>query len=53
MQSFPNLPTKQCCPADQMQVTSGNNRHINIGWEGGGRSGIRDKEKLVSRKSTN
>ena len=52
-QSFPPLPTKQCCPADQRQVTSGNNEHVNIGWDIEGRSGIRDKEKLVSRKTTN
>ena len=36
-----------------MQVTSGNNNNVNIGWEGGGRSGIRDKEKLASYKTTN
>ena len=48
------IPIKQCqCPANQMQVTSGKNKHVNIGWEGGGRSGIRDKEKLASRKTTN
>ena len=36
-----------------MQVTSGNNKHVNIGWEGGGRPGISDKEKSASRKTTN
>ena len=36
-----------------MQVTSGNNKHAKIGWEGRGRSGIRDKEKLASYKTTN
>ena len=30
-----------------------NNKHVNIGWEVGGRSGIRDKEKLASRKTAN
>ena len=48
MQSFPNLPTKQCqCPADQMQVTT--STLVGRVEEGP----ALEKEKLASYKTTN